>query len=81
MDNFQEMFDWLHRQVTSNTMEDKFDDMTIFIMSSKSNPNRAITFTNVFPTTIGNINFSSMDGDVVYATVDVTFRYDGFTFE
>jgi hypothetical protein len=81
MDNFQEMFDWLHRQVTSNTMEDKFDDMTIYILSSKSNVNKTITFTNVFPTTIGNINFSSLDGDVVYATLDVTFRYDGFTFE
>jgi hypothetical protein len=79
MDNFTEMYDWLHRLVTSNTIQEKFDDMTIYIMSSKSNPNKTLTFYNVFPTTMGNISFSSMDGDVVYATLDVTFRYDRFT--
>jgi hypothetical protein len=79
MDNFTEMYDWLHRLVTSNTIQEKFDDLTIYIMSSKSNPNKTLTFYNVFPTTMGNISFSSLDGDVVYATLDVTFRYDRFT--
>ena len=38
-------------------------------------------FKNVFPTSIGNISFNVAEADVVYATVDVTFRYDYFTFE
>ena len=81
MTNFTEMYDWLHRLINSNTIQEKFDDMTIYVMSGKSNPNKEITFYNVFPTTLGNINFSSTDGDIVYATVDVTFRYDRFTIQ
>jgi hypothetical protein len=81
MENFQEIFSWLNRSVTLNTMEDKFDDLTIYVLTSKNNANKAIMFKDVFPTSIGNISFQSTDSDVVYATVDVTFRYNNFTFE
>lgn len=81
MDNFQEIFSWLNKSVELNTMEDKFDDLTIYILTSKNNVNKTITFKDVFPTSIGNISFQSTDADVVYATVDVTFRYNHFTFE
>jgi hypothetical protein len=81
MDNFKEIYDWLNRLITMNTQQDKFDDMTIYILTSKNNPNKQMFFKNVFPTSIGNISFNVAEADVVYATVDVTFRYDYFTFE
>lgn len=81
MDNFKEMFDWLYREINSNNLEDKYDDVTIYILTSKNNPNKAITFRNIFPTQIGNITFSATEADVIYATLEVTFRYDYFTFE
>jgi hypothetical protein len=81
MDNFKEIYDWLHRNINSNAMQDKYDDLTINILSSKNNPNKELIFRNVFPTSIGNISFTVQDADVVYASVDVTFRYDYFTFQ
>lgn len=81
MDNFKEIFDWLYRNINSNNAEDKYDDLTIYILTSKNNPNKKMIFRNVFPTSIGNIAFTVQEADVVYASVDVTFRYDYFTFE
>lgn len=81
MDNFKEIYDWLNRNINLNNQQDKFDDMTIYILTSKNNPNKKMFFKNVFPTSIGNISFNVAEADIVYATVDVTFRYDYFTFE
>ncbi len=81
MDNFREIYEWLNRNINQNQQDDKFDDLTIYILTSKNNPNKKIFFKNVFPTSIGNVQFSVQEADVVYATVDVTFRYDYFTFE
>ena len=81
MDNFAEIYAWLNRTVDAAKYDDKFDDLTIYVLTSKNNPNKKIFFRNVFPTSIGNVNFSVQEADVVYATVDVTFRYDYFTFE
>jgi hypothetical protein len=81
MDNFKEIYDWLNRNINLNSQQDKFDDMTIYILTSKNNPNKKMFFKNVFPTSIGNISFNVAEADIVYATVDVTFRYDYFTFE
>jgi hypothetical protein len=81
MENFKEIYDWLNKSVAADKYDDKFDDLTIYILTSKNNPNKKIMFKNVFPTSIGNVNFSVQEADIVYATVDVTFRYDYFTFE
>lgn len=81
MNNFKEIHDWLNRSINMAKYEDKFDDLTIYVLTSKNNPNKKIFFRNVFPTSIGNVSFSVQEADVVYGTVDVTFRYDYFTFE
>jgi hypothetical protein len=81
MNNFKEIYDWLYRNINANHMTDKFDDLTIYILNSKNNVNKTLVFKNAFPTSMSNINFTVTDADVVYATVDITFRYDEFTFE
>lgn len=81
MDNFKEIYEWLHKSVMANNSSEMYDDITAHILSSKNNPNKKIIFRNAFPTSIGNISFSVQETDAVYGTVDVTFRYDYFTFE
>lgn len=80
MENYVEILDWLTKAVTTTNSADKFDDITVYILSSKNNPNRTVTFKNAFPTSIGSISFNVQDADITYAQVDVTFRYDYFTF-
>lgn len=81
MENFVEIYDWLQRSVKTTNDADKYDDITVYILSSKNNPNRVVTFKNAFPTNIGSISFNVQDSDITYAQVDVTFRYDEFTFK
>lgn len=81
MENFVEIYDWLQRSVKTTNDADKYDDITVYIMSSKNNPNKEVTFKNAFPTNIGSISFNVQDSDITYAQVDVTFRYDEFTFK
>ena len=33
MDNFKEIYDWLYREIDSNTMQEKYDDVTIYILT------------------------------------------------
>lgn len=81
MENYVEIYDWLNRAVKSNNSEDKYDDITVYILSSKNNANAIVTFHNAFPVNIGSIGFNVQDADITYAQVDVTFRYDYFTFQ
>lgn len=81
MENFVEIYEWLQRSVKENNTRDIFDDIIVYILSSKNNINREVTFKNAFPTNIGSISFNVQDTDITYAQVDVTFRYDYYTFK
>jgi hypothetical protein len=79
MENYVEIFDWLQRAVKTDNAADKFDDILVYILSSKNNVNKMVTFHNAFPTSLGSINFNVQDADITYAQVDVTFRFDYMT--
>lgn len=81
MDNFKEVYNWLEKSVMTNNSNELYDDVTVHVLTSKNNPNKKIIFHNTFPISIGNLAFSVQEAEVVYGTVDVTFRYDYFTFE
>lgn len=75
MENYAEMMDWI---VNKNSL---VDDITFYIVNSKNNVNKTVIFKNAFPTSMGSITFTTTESDITYATVDVTLRYDYFTFE
>lgn len=79
MENYMEIYNWLNRAITTNNSEDKYDDISVYILSSKNNPNAEVVFKNAFPISLGSISFNVQDADITYAQVDVTFRYDYFT--
>lgn len=74
MENYVEVLEWMMNN------QNIVDDITLYILSSKNNVNRMVTFKNAFPVSIGSISFNVQDADITYAQVDVTFRYDYFTF-
>lgn len=79
LENYIEIFNWLNKSVKTNNSEDKYDDILVYILSSKNNPNAEVVFKNAFPVSLGSISFNVQDADITYAQVDVTFRYDYFT--
>lgn len=50
-------------------------DATLIIMNSVMNPKFEVTFRDMFPTQLGELQFSSTNSDVTYVTINATFRY------
>lgn len=88
MTNWNEIYQWMkglapspnfNDTITMKKSKDKFySDATLTIMNSTKNPNITFTFYNLTPITLNDIQLNSADSDVVYATCDITFKYDYF---
>ena len=63
-----------------NDRDKSMYDIALTILTSHNNLNRTIRYKDAFPTSIGNINFSSTQGGVQYVTVPVTFQFTTFSF-
>lgn len=52
-----------------------YSDISLLVLSSSKMPNYEITFVDAYPTTIGDLNFTTVDSDVNYINVAATFKY------
>ena len=73
---YRELYNWVmsHRGETSPVVY----DATLVILTNHNLPNNKIQLTNLFPTNISGLEFSTQASDVEYLQADVTFRYDEF---
>ena len=55
----------------------KYSDMTIILHTNKANPNYQVTFTDVFPTSLGGVQFDSTPTGMDPIVVDASFMYRG----
>ena len=58
-----------------------YHDGVLTLNTNANIPNLRIKFKNVFPVSLGGIQFSTMDSADTTPTADVTFRYDLFEFQ
>lgn len=93
MENYIEVFNWImglgfpakfdqYKSLASKgkfTGEGLYSDATVTIMTSAMNPNIEVTYKDLFPISLSEIEFSSTDADVEYLTATVTFRYREYT--
>lgn len=88
---YNELYSWLLRLVnekhkpqsfslrSSNNEElSSYSDMRLLILSSHNNPIKQFKYVNVFPVSLGSINFQSTAGDTNYITFQADFRFDYF---
>ena len=77
---FPENFDQYKglKNAQKGTPSQLFSDATLTIMTSDMVPNIEVTFEDLFPTSIGEINFNTSDTDVNYVTTSVSFKYKIF---
>jgi hypothetical protein len=59
----------------------QYTDASMTVYTNKNNPNIRVQFKDLFPTTLGGIQFSSMDSAENIITVDATFRYSYYNLE
>ena len=77
---FPENFDQYKglKNAQKGTPEQLFSDATLTILTSDMVPNIEVTFEDLFPTSINEINFTTTDTDVNYVTTSVSFKYKIF---
>jgi hypothetical protein len=90
--NYFEIYNWIKalghpesfydykklKNAKSGNKEKILSDATLMIFNSAYLPNIEIQFEDLFPTSIGNIDFNTTDTDVNYVTNTVTFKYKIF---
>jgi hypothetical protein len=67
------------KDAAAGNKEKIFSDATLVIMNSSMIPNIEVKFEDLFPISIGDINFTSTDSTVNYVTNTATFKYKIFT--
>lgn len=58
-----------------------YTDGSLTIYSNKNNPRFRVAFKDLFPTTLGGIQFSALDSAENIVTTDVSFRYSYYNLE
>ena len=84
MQNYLELYNWLHSlgfperysQYDNQTSKIK-SDVNIIIHTNKSNPNYNVVFKDVFPVSLGVVNFDTSNTGLEPVVVDATFKYTG----
>ena len=59
----------------------QYSDASMTIFTNKNNPNIRVEYKDLFPTTLGGLQFSSMDSAENIITVDASFRYSYYNIE
>lgn len=85
LSNYEELYRWINQQVigrkyVAKTSEERFlvSDGTLVTMTNASNPNRIITFKDMFPIELGAIDFDTRDTNVEPAICTVDFKFSYF---
>lgn len=82
-DNYLETFNWMHNLAskTGKEAEDLKEDAVLLVFTSHNNVNKTIRFKDIFPTSLGALEFTSTAEGVNYQTCEITFSYTNFEFE
>ena len=87
LDNWQEMKNWLvdigYDSVLSSSNEtyaNLFAEGTILILSDKMNVIGQLTFEDMFPISLGALEFDITDPDDTVVTSEVTFKYTKYQY-
>lgn len=73
-------FEEYANNIRNNGQSAIVSDATLTILNSVKNPKFEVLFKDLFPTSIGELRFSSTNSDVEYVTINATFRYLNYEF-
>jgi len=83
-----ELYDWSRTIMPIDTFSNqvkkemnRFSDISIIVMNSKSNAILHFTYRDCFPLSIAGLELDSTVSDINPAVSSITFAYSGFTIE
>ena len=93
MQNYMEIYNWLtalgfpknYEQFAALKRTEKYpentdslySDINIMLLTNKNNPNSQVTFHDIFPTSLGALNFDSAATTLEPMVIDATFNFRG----
>jgi len=82
-DNYIEVYNWMHdlQGKSGKEAEDLKEDAVLLVFTSHNNVNKTIRFKDIFPTSLGSLEFTSTADSVNYLSTEVSFSYTNFEFE
>jgi len=81
MENYLAIHDWIREYGLAEERasgEDLYSYAILQILSSHSNTNHMVEFTNIFPVSLSGVPFDATVGDIEYLTADVLFKYEKY---
>ena len=81
--NYNSIHSWIRKYGLSESRlspgeSDLYSNGRLFILTSHSNTNHIVEFTNIFPISLSGVPFDATVGDVEYFAADVTFKYERY---
>lgn len=74
-------FKKIRTTVEENRANSYETDGTLVILNNNSRPQASITFKDMFPSSLGEIEFNAADGDATQVTCTATFQYRSYSVE
>ena len=82
MENYIEIWNWMHNIIEKKDADETYKyDARLMILTSHNNVVKEVKFQDIFPTTLGSIEFNSQLTDIEYAQASVTFKYTYYEIE
>lgn len=84
LQNYIEIHSWLEELGTPDSLSDYMrdsQDARVLLLNSNRRPNISITFTNIQPTYLSDLNLDSTLEDVQYIDLSASFKFDRYFFE
>jgi hypothetical protein len=69
------------RRGTGIKLPVQYTDASMTVFTNKNNPNIRVSFKDIFPTTLGGVQFSALDSAENIITCEATFRYTYYNLE
>jgi hypothetical protein len=86
MKNWLQLYDWMTRIVPTRSFDqviqpekDIYSDITLNILSNKSNRMMEVNYKQCWPKTLSGVTFDASSSDASNITATVVFSYSGFT--
>ena len=81
--NYNSIHSWIRKYGLSDERlipgeSDLYSNARLMILTSHSNTNHIVEFTNMFPVSLSGVPFDATVGDVDYLLADVTFKYEKY---
>jgi len=82
MENYIEMWNWMHNIISKKDADENYKfDARLMVLTSHNNVVKEIKFQDIFPISLGSVEFNSQLTDIEYVQATVTFKYTYYEIE